>query len=941
MELKLDDYYSKEALHCDIVTFFEEILDVTNLSPTQKVILKAIRSEDLDDKILIPKTHPYQDRDFANEIELFKYLTDKEDYIPTYYADASIDAGRRSGKCLAEGTEVLTPFGPKNIEDMKVGDIVYGYNSDGSISETKVTKVFSNGKKEVLDLLNYGKSLATCTKEHSWLTNTHSRLSNNGTYIERKVKDFAKKDQYIARRFVKIPCGKIKEDHAYAIGVLLGDGGRRKKHIGGYLSSAIPEIPQKISEILNTKVNKNHGKNYTYYIERLKEKCHYYNEWMGDRLAHEKKVDWNIINSWNRETLLRFVAGLLDSDGSVHLSNDTKSINLGFGCQSLSIVEAFQKAFYKLWQHKLAIHTDNGEKYKNGQIYYVNCKSNFYVKMALYELDKYLVHPSRKWKQEYADFPEQRSDDKIGIKLGKSKLANTYDLEIDNDTHLYLLANEGLITHNSTTLGAGLALYYATQFNYIPFLGTNPWATIPIMSPTKEQAGEVFAAIRQFCLKSPYIFQKFLDGKIDEENIQAEFSEEDIGKGAKLTGGQIKFNNKVVIKVFAADVSKIRGMAVPFAILDEACWFGVEGNDTKNTDKAIAEALEPALSQFHAVEGMALILKISSPNGQAGLMFEAYENRKDEDVLHIQAPTWYMNPSISVKYLEKQKKKGMGYFNREYGAQYVASEQSYLDPILVESAIIRGAEQIDYMDGYRYVAAMDYATKDDYWTLAIGHKEYVLDTELKEKKEKIQIDLLVHWKGTSGNELDPSEIVPEICLWMKKYRVTYCITDQYAFAALKPFFMKEGCMAKEFAMSYQSKLKVMYSLQVALNSSVLKMVHNPLAVKHLKDLREKRSNISNKIRIEHAPGTHDDYADVVALVCYQFDKTSPIFIGHHYDGEDDAPQTKDQMGKFVAMPTAQDLAEYTGLHGFSDNRTEHDEKEQEDDDDGSNFWFSF
>lgn len=495
----------------------------------------------------------------------------------------------------------------------------------------------------------------------------------------------------------------------------------------------------------------------------------------------------------------------------------------------------------------------------------------------------------------------------------------------------------------STTIGAGLALYYATQFNYEPFLGTNPHATIPIISPTKEQAGEVYAAIRQFCLKSPYIFQKFLGGKIDEENMQAEFSEEDIGKGAKLTGGQIKFNNRVVIKVFAADTSKIRGTAVPFAILDEVCWFGVEGNDTKNTDKAIAEALDPCLAQFQTVDGMALVLKISSPNGQAGLMFEDYENRQDPDILHVQAPTWYCNPTIPIKYLEKQKKKGMGFFNREYGAQYVASEQSYLDPELVDKAIIRGAEKIDYQDGYRYVAAMDYATKDDYWTLAIGHKEYVMDHEVKEKKEKIQVDLLVHWHGTSGSELDPSEIVPEICMYMKMYRVTYCVTDQYAFAALKPYFQKEGCMAKEFPMTHQSKLKCMYSLQVSLNSSVLKMVHNPLAVKHLKDLREKRSNVSNKIRIEHAANCHDDYADVISLVCYQFDKTSPIFIGHHYESEDDTPQTKDLTGKFVTMPTAQDLAEYVGVHGFSDNRAEHDEKKKsdDDDDDGSNFWFTF
>src|SRR5271165_2129848 len=44
----------------------------------------------------------------------------------------------RGGDCLEEGTLILTPFGPKKIEEIKIGDTIYGHNKDGSISETKV-----------------------------------------------------------------------------------------------------------------------------------------------------------------------------------------------------------------------------------------------------------------------------------------------------------------------------------------------------------------------------------------------------------------------------------------------------------------------------------------------------------------------------------------------------------------------------------------------------------------------------------------------------------------------------------------------------------------------------------------------------------------------------------------------------------------------------------
>jgi hypothetical protein len=492
----------------------------------------------------------------------------------------------------------------------------------------------------------------------------------------------------------------------------------------------------------------------------------------------------------------------------------------------------------------------------------------------------------------------------------------------------------------STTIGAGLAIFYATQFDYTPYLGTSPHATIPIISPTKEQAGEVFAAIKNFFLRNPWLLQKFLEGNIDR--IVNEYSEEDLKNPSRIVGGQIKLTNKVIIKVMAADVSRVRGWAVPFAILDEVCWFGSEGADTKNTDKAISEALEPALAQFQTVEGMALVLKISSPNGQSGLMYGDYDNRKDQDVLHIQAPTWYANPSIAVRYLEKQKKKGMNYFNREYGAEYTASETAYLDPNLIELAVLKGIEKVDVQKGYRYVAAIDYATRNDLWTLAIGHKEFVLDTDIKEKIERVYADFLIHWRGSDGAELDPSEVIPEICMYLKAYSVTHCMSDQYAFAALKPYFSKEGCLLKEFTMSNQSKIKMMNSLQVALNTKTFKMCANATAVQHLKDLRERRGR--QRIQIEAANNCHDDYAMSIGLVVYQFDRTSPIYIGYHRDDEDVVPSTKDALGNQVLTPTAQDLADYVGLAGFYDNRKEH-EKKKDDDDDGNDdpdgFWFTF
>lgn len=499
----------------------------------------------------------------------------------------------------------------------------------------------------------------------------------------------------------------------------------------------------------------------------------------------------------------------------------------------------------------------------------------------------------------------------------------------------------------STTIGAGIAVYFATQFDYTPYLGTSPHATIPIVSPTKEQAGEIYATIKNMFLRSTYLFDEFLDGNI--ENFQDEYDEEKIGKKDALSGGQIKLNNKVIIKVIAADISKLRGMAVPFAIMDEACFMGVmEGTDAKNTDKAIYEAISPALAQFQQIEGMAMILKISSPNGQSGLMYGDFENSKDPDILHMQVPSWFANPSIPVKYLEKQKKKGSSFFLREYGAQYTASEISYLDPNLIDAAVMTGIDVLGFNPKHRYVAVMDYATKNDYWAFGIGHKEWYWQD--KEKRSRIVIDYGIAWQGLPGQELDPAWVIPQIAAKLKEYQVATCIADQYAFASVKALMQQEGCQVKEFKVSQQSKMKYMYSLQINMNSKTIQMIDHPLLIKHLKDLRERRGQ-NGRVQIMNAPGSHDDFANVAALICYQFDTTSPIYIGYNDDDNTTIPtETKDATGKQIAPPTAEELAQIVGVDNFHDNRAEFDElgnrKPGTGDDDGGaqgggGMWFIF
>jgi len=99
---------------------------------------------------------------------------------------------RQTGKSINSSTYVITETGPKLIKDINIGDIIYGYNKDGSVSPTKVVDKIDCGVEEVFDLVGNGKVLAGCTDEHYWLVK-----NGEGNLLEKPLKDFNEYDKIV------------------------------------------------------------------------------------------------------------------------------------------------------------------------------------------------------------------------------------------------------------------------------------------------------------------------------------------------------------------------------------------------------------------------------------------------------------------------------------------------------------------------------------------------------------------------------------------------------------------------------------------------------------------------------------------------------------------------------------------------------------------------
>lgn len=449
---------------------------------------------------------------------------------------------RRFGKCLAEGTQVPTPDrGFVNIEDLKVGDLVYGYNSDGTVTPTRVLDVIYQGEKEVYDLTSNNRKLISCTLDHKFLT---KNLYNNKNE-ELSVRYFHSRSKILTKT-IKHDYGVKNIQDAYAIGALIGDGCSRQKkgYKSVYISSKDEEVIKGLSNSINSKdITKNSKKNYTWRIGLTEHfSIDLYKKWIHGKYAHEKLLDWDEVKTWNRKSKLRLLAGLIDTDGSVAISS--RILTIQFGMQAKSVVEVFCKLIKELWFYDVTLLVENRDKYKNGPIHHCTIRNNLISKRILKELDEFLCCPRKKWKDEYNNLLENNTrPDCIGVQVVNPTTKKTYDIEVDNETHLYLVEN-GLVTHNSTS----------ALVPCIEVCLQNPDAIIKYACPTQKMVKKmIYPALKVIFHDAP--------------------PELELDKLWNATEGELKFPNGSILTIAGTDgnnADNLRGAYAHLVIADEA-----------------------------------------------------------------------------------------------------------------------------------------------------------------------------------------------------------------------------------------------------------------------------------------------------------------------------------------------------------------------------------
>lgn len=117
------------------------------------------------------------------------------------YITQGIHAGDH---CLTEDTTVLTKHGPVPIKDIKVGDVVYSFNSSNEIVEDVVTQVIDRGWNDTIYSISTPYGSMELTSQHK--VYIHNSLNE---YVLKEVQDLKRGD---VLRMAQFERDKIYDD---------------------------------------------------------------------------------------------------------------------------------------------------------------------------------------------------------------------------------------------------------------------------------------------------------------------------------------------------------------------------------------------------------------------------------------------------------------------------------------------------------------------------------------------------------------------------------------------------------------------------------------------------------------------------------------------------------------------------------------------------------
>lgn len=301
----------------------------------------------------------------------------------------------------------------------------------------------------------------------------------------------------------------------------------------------------------------------------------------------------------------------------------------------------------------------------------------------------------------------------------------------------------------------------------------------------------------------------------------------------------------VTIEVITASRAAPRGRSYALAIIEEAAFLPQE--DSANPDIELVRAVRPALAR---VPG-SLLAVVSSPYARRGILYEAWRRREEkktrDDVVFVQASTLELNPLFDIEAIGKAREEDPIAAATEYDAQFRSDVESFASLAAVEACVAEGVHELKPLGQVTYSAFCDPAggSGADSFGLAIGHRS----------NGNVVIDAVREWKP----RFSPEAVVKEMSGLLRRYRINSLPGDRFAGEWVREPFRRNSI---EYEICSQPKSDLYRDALPLINSKQIELLDNPRLIAQLVGL-ERRVGRGGRDSIDHAPGGHDDIANVV------------------------------------------------------------------------------
>lgn len=316
--------------------------------------------------------------------------------------------------------------------------------------------------------------------------------------------------------------------------------------------------------------------------------------------------------------------------------------------------------------------------------------------------------------------------------------------------------------------------------------------------------------------------------------------------GIELAGRRTGF------RVFTATIKGVSGFTGIFVLCDEVAKWADADTGANPAAEVLASVRPTMKTQPHA--RMALS---SSPMSTMDAHYDAYERGDTEGQIIAHAPTWVANPTVTEAETRRDEPDER-VWQREYAAiPQAEAETSLITALLIDRArrAIPQCWDVPRIEGHRYVAAMDPATRGHAWTLVVATKGPDGIRRVVFARE---------WRGSPALPLRPSVVLAEIQIILAGYGLRWCTTDQAAVDHLRDSCPK-GLYLHEHAWTQQNKRDGYEHVLKLLQDELLELHPDANVKADLLGIRKCFTRSGVTYELAEAKGRHSDYAPAIAL----------------------------------------------------------------------------